>query len=1663
MLIYPADLDRITELYNQGLYLQAYEAARTIAPLPEWEGTAARLIAGRLAGMLGAPRLARRLHLRAWRDDKCNPEAIYYYARAIWDWRGPWRAWAFARHHDEMKDAIPELQSDWLALRAAMLGQLRDFDAADEMIRRAEKIAPENAWLWVEKSSVLEYEDRYEEALASTHQALKLRPKYRPALQASAHLLNLLDRESEARALLEEAAQYLECPAILTQLAQLQVDLGDYASARRNLELAVQFSPLLEDEMRKWLDGRRSDAAYLCGDVETAANLAEQTKHGFFEEVAKRLRESSPEMRRSLLPVGFIRQHHVTCAPATLTMISRYWNSPVEHLNIAEQICYGGTTDHSERKWGEQNGWVAREFCVSWDDTVKLIDRGVPFTLTTADPGNAHLQAIVGYDEQRGTLLIRDPYTRSLGEALAKEMIEHYRSNGPRGMALVPEERSSLLNDLDLKEAELYDQLHAIQHALANHNRDQAQEVWQKMSCEAEDHRLTLQARLALAWYDEEQTQVLACVEKLLEQFPEDANLKLQKIVCLRTLARRSERLDYLKAVCSDEKSDPLFWQQYAQELSEDARENRAALRLLHRCFRVRPIEASNFFSLANIRWSQRMFEEALDLYRLAACLKDTSEQFVQAYFIASRHLRKTQDALKFLEQRFQRFGRRSGFPARTLSWAYEQTGQSAQALEILRKGLVLRPEDGDLLLYASDAFARHGDFEQASTLLERSQGKASLTETLRGAAIVAAYRGELKESLRLWQQVLEAEPLSNDANRYVAQLIAETEDRERAIDFLRAATRRFPHSLPLHQLLVEWLSDDLPEAEKVLRHVIEIEPVNAWARRELAYKLCHQRRYEDALEEAVLGRQLEPDNPFGQCVIGTIHAELGNFPLARQAYSEAIRLSVDNEYAIGELIANSHTVDERRRSLEFIRQELMRQVTFGDGLFAYRQVARMTLSDDETVSLLRHALDARPDLWHAWSAVVHQLVDMQQLDDALRLASQSTEQFPLVPRVWLDLAYIHQVKLNQEGLIDALQHARRINPAWSTATQQLAEAYQRTGEFAKARELMEQAIAYSPLDHANYGYLAEVLWLMGEREQALERLRHALTLEPGYDWGWRALREWSQQLGKQEIAVECARELTVKRPGQARSWLVLAQTEGQSFEERLVAVEHAIELYPRLIDAHTLRAKLLTSMRRYDEARAACHPPDFDEKLPPDLRCAEACVDADRGDLPAAINQLRQLVKDEPNYFLAWNLLADWYRTTEAPAEYLEAARQMVRLVPHRSLTLGYLADAQLLNNDRESAKEALHHAMTLDPSYEFASATLFDLQIEDSDLKGAEETLNVLRQQVGGEVTTLRELKLAGKQANITRAQELFRILCLSNNPNPAFILQAIDIEMKTNWGAIVDEVLDEVLDLPDANPRAGIAWVDRRVATGQLDKCATRLGAMIVKNELWQQASIAFLDALVKAREKDRLRRFVARNRHDLWQNVQTWGNIGYALYSIGDTYSAIDWLSDWRNRDSIEPWMLWNLSLAYREKNRERESYEVSIQALSLPADDLSQSHALLASIDEMLQGNWDKAKERLQKINEPTLRDWDRNLQKIVGALCDYYQAQIAGLEKHIETINQLFLLARETGFFGGSDLLQKIFRRAVLNVAKEKDNGWFLAMTYGRLSWLSLMRSFRGQ
>ncbi|HEV3002812.1 MAG TPA: tetratricopeptide repeat protein, partial [Pirellulales bacterium] len=832
----------------------------------------------------------------------------------------------------------------------------------------------------------------------------------------------------------------------------------------------------------------------------------------------------------------------MTCAPATFSALSRHWSAAADHLAMVEEISYDGTPVWKQRRWAAQNGWLVREFAMTWDTARFLIDRGVPFMLITVEPGASHAQAVIGYDARRGTLLIRDPSHRHAREALAAALLESHRSTGPHAMLSLPPGETARLEGVELRDAEWYDMLYDLHLAIDEHARQRAEAILDGMLHRDPRHRLTREARLQLATYDADPIASLAAIEEALQQFPDDVNLLLSKLNYQRDLAPREERLALLHELCERPVAEPLLWRMHAEELCADARQHAAAVYWLRRALRRRPLDGTACGLLADIRWRQGDFEQAFSLYRLATCLNDKDDTLASSYFNACRHLHQVERAMRLLNHRFEQFAARSSRPAMALLWAHEQLDQIDDALRRLDEALNQRGDDGDLLLFAADVYGRYGRYEQAQGFLARARGASRDVAWQRTAANLAAYQGRLADSLACWRAVLRNEPLSLDAHAAVARLLAATQDRPAAVTHLRDAARRFEHHVGIQRLCIEWLrGGPKDDWERAVRRMLEVHRVDAWAQRELALALAAQERFDEAVAANDLANTQEPRNTYCFGIRGDLLVRMGRYDEAKAAFREAISLSVDNQQAQAGLLAACHTRNERRVELEFISSELVSRTTFGDGLISFREHARNVLDGESLLTMLREAQRARPDLWHTWSALVAQLSDMDRLDEAQALAQQATLRFPLLPAAWSGLAAVEQRRGDEPAQLAALEKALCINPGWSVTVLQLVDLHERRGEMALARAALERALARGPDDHVLQSRLAHVLWKSDDRAAAFEAIQRALRLEPAVDWAWTALATWSSEAGRSGVALGLAQELTAERPGDARSWYALA------------------------------------------------------------------------------------------------------------------------------------------------------------------------------------------------------------------------------------------------------------------------------------------------------------------------------------------------------------------------------------------------------------------------------------------------------------------------------------------------------------------------------------------
>ena len=216
------------------------------------------------------------------------------------------------------------------------------------------------------------------------------------------------------------------------------------------------------------------------------------------------------------------------------------------------------------------------------------------------------------------------------------------------------------------------------------------------------------------------------------------------------------------------------------------------------------------------------------------------------------------------------------------------------------------------------------------------------------------------------------------------------------------------------------WDPEERDEAIALLRGMVERHPAHAWAQRELAFKLGLNGEHEAAWACASAALAVAPQQAHTHSTLGFVRLREGRLDEARRHLRDAIALSVDNDYAIGTLIDLEPTLEQRRAALQFVRDELERQVTLGDALLTYQENAQAVLDTAELQAVLEQMLAAREDLWQAWAAVAIQRMRNGQLAEAAGLLAEAIERFPLVPRLHVELARAATLRGDREARASA-------------------------------------------------------------------------------------------------------------------------------------------------------------------------------------------------------------------------------------------------------------------------------------------------------------------------------------------------------------------------------------------------------------------------------------------------------------------------------------------------------------------------------------------------------------------------------------------------------------------------------------------------------------------
>lgn len=1584
-------IQAVKKAYDRGRYLDALGLAQPLGPLGSWRGPEASVLAMRLAAVLGAPTLAASIARRSWREFPDDDKVAYFHA--IW-----------RRHRVppvEMRErlaarrpAMPVLP-DWLALEAQALAGLRDFEPAHALLDEAMRLDPRRAWLLVERASVLMQEDRHDEALESVLRALEMRPAFRPAVEFLGEILTSLGRDDEALDELGRAAEVLQHSGIHWQRANLLVEKRRHHEARAALDAFQAHSPLLEPRMRAQLAARRSDIAAELGQTEESLAQAALARSRFHRKVVENARQAPAGARRIVLDVPFVRQHRITCGPATLTALARFWGRDAQHLEVVEEICYDGTSMDAERNWAESHGFAVREFNVTWESAVALIERGIPFTLATIEPGSGHLQAVIGVDEFRGTLLIRDPSHRSAGEMLAGPGLDRYRFTGPRGMAMVPAERADLFDGLSLPDEALRESYHQLSSALRRHDREAAFERFRSLEAAAPEHDLVIMARLSLAAYDEDEPSRLAATEALARRHPKQVTPLLWELGLRRNLSVASERKERLEVEAARLFPHPHVLMQLAQELLADARHEDRAERLLKLALLRAPYDAMILSAFAELHSRRREHDRALVFQRWAACLDDRDEFRSRSWFWACHRLGRSDEALAAMRRRFERLGARSPVPARALVASLLDLERTSEALDVLGQALRLRPADGELRLYSASVHIQVGDLEAARASLEEARGQAPRRRWLQVAAQLAQLRGEPLDAIALLRELIELAPAAVDTNDAVARLLAATEGPSAALAHVAAVCGRFPHHRELLRSRLGWLARwELEGREDILREAVAQDPDDAWLRRELALQLSRQGRHVEALAEVDHAAAIEPHGVGQWNVRADILIAADRVEEGRAALRRSLELDASNEWGMSRLLGLPVGIDERREDLAFVLARVTASPVALESLGAWRQHAVDVLEPSEILESLRSLHAAFPASWTTWCHLALQLNRMDRVDEATELAVEARARFPHLPYLSIVRSFIERARGDHDAAREALEEALRMNPSYETASLLLAGAFQIAGRFEDELRVLEQAMARDPHRSPVVSLLVARLLRRGRIPEAMEILRRFVDADPQADPDWDEIEAAARESGQIDAALEIARDLARRRPGLTSSWMAVARVAGGAgrVEEQVDALRHAVMLAPRAHEPRDMLGACLASLGRHDEALAAVRAPDGSE-ISIELEGRAAWIEWMRGRRIDAIRRMRGLLERSPRYIWGWSCLQWWLEETNDVLGRARVAETLARLQPMDPRALRWLADVRMASGDREGALGALRRAALIVPDDAALAHRLVTASIEDGDPAGALAALDRVRPHLPPGAAHAWRAQVELSRGDVAAASDALRAAAAEPDLPQEHAVAILDAMLGREGGpAFVRGAWRIAASARDNPGLAGALAITLVTRTWWRDSFRL-LHRLPAGSPSWHAVLQAILDGQSEGRSALRLRFALWRHARQAREDITTWAKIGWFHLAQQHFRTVLRVMRDWRERTTLGSWMLLNPALAAWSLGRRKEAVELSRRALELHDDDIGERHRVLLALDALVSGRIDEVRALRERMGE----------------------ADIGGMLNYIRTCLDVALLARGEG------------------------------------------------
>ncbi|HSA24111.1 MAG TPA: hypothetical protein P5076_21805, partial [Myxococcota bacterium] len=514
-------------------------------------------------------------------------------------------------------------------------------------------------------------------------------------------------------------------------------------------------------------------------------------------------------------------------------------------------------------------------------------------------------------------------------------------------------------------------------------------------------------------------------------------------------------------------------------------------------------------------------------------------------------------------------------------------------------------------------------------------------------------------------------------ARRNLLELVECDRGRPASLELARRWVAERPGDDEVELLLYETLrrQTQTREADTLLRARLRRNPEDAWAWRELGFRLLDREsaespagvdRAEELRQAVARAVALSPGAPatrmlqaeqasargeHAEAVAWTLEA-LAVAPELGGAYLHALAASAGLDQAAQEAVLErlEEHLERCPGRLHPARDLVLQLAGLRGPERAQRTLDRLARRGAEDPEWL----EAQADLWLEGQG------GQTQAGRALELLERACARFPA--HFDLRLSYTHALRLlgREQAEVEVLEALVRWNPTHLGARHSLARLHLQRGQAQLALDLLGEGARMRPQDRQVFRMWAQLARDAGRPQEAIRCGRRGIALQPDN----LALREQvlalHLELGEHEQALQLARAGTLQESAPAYAWVLLARaldrhpghtTRGEAEAEYREALRRDGQLY----DAADELAVLLAHTGRIDEARALLEPLRQRLADPCPALARLAWLEREAGQGRLAVERMAEVLRRWPGHrFALWQLL-HWLEEDKAYALALE------------------------------------------------------------------------------------------------------------------------------------------------------------------------------------------------------------------------------------------------------------------------------------------------------------------------------------------------------------------------------------------------------------------------